>query len=83
MSDIQKLHVGAKYWPLLSRQKWISSRDQKNQEEVGRQRDKGTSIGRRGLEAVCLHSTSAQLKLTFSRMFQVLGNIYLTLLAQV
>lgn len=27
MNDTQKLHLlGAKYWPLLSRQKWINSR---------------------------------------------------------
>lgn len=31
MNDIQNLHLpGAKYWTLLSWQKWISSRDQKN-----------------------------------------------------
>lgn len=35
MNDTQKLHLlGTKYWPLLSRQKWISSREQK-EEEVG------------------------------------------------
>lgn len=36
MNDIPELYLlGVKYWPLLSRQKWIGSRDQKNKRWVG------------------------------------------------
>lgn len=48
MNDIQNLHLlGAKYWTLLSWQKWISSRDQKNKRQAGNRTEevRGASCG--------------------------------------